>query len=92
MKKIKGDKVVWGIIGGGDVCEKKSAPAMNKIQGSEIKAVMRRNLERAEDYAKRHHISKWYNDVDQLLKDPEINAVYIATPPASHAELTIKAA
>jgi predicted dehydrogenase len=92
MKKISGNKVIWGVIGGGDVCEKKSAPAMNKIHNSAIKAIMRRNPEKAEDYAKRHNIPNWYSSVEHILNDPEINAVYIATPPSSHAELTIKAA
>jgi predicted dehydrogenase len=92
MKKISGDSVVWGIIGVGDVCERKSAPAMNKIPNSRIKSVMRRDAEKAEDYASRHHIPFWYNTVDPIFNDPEINAIYIATPPGFHAEYTIKAA
>ncbi|HEX3008754.1 MAG TPA: Gfo/Idh/MocA family oxidoreductase [Bacteroidales bacterium] len=92
MHKIQENKVVWGVIGAGDVCEKKSAPAMNKIHNSRIKAVMRRNPLKAEDFARRHSIPYWYNDVNDILADKEINAVYIATPPDSHAGLTIKAA
>lgn len=92
MKKIKDNSVVWGVIGAGSVCEKKSAPAMNKIADSSIKAVMRRNLEKAEDYARRHGIPKWYDNADLIFNDPEINAVYIATPPDSHPELTFRAA
>lgn len=92
IKKINGDTVVWGVIGAGDVCEKKSAPAMNKIPNSRIKAVMRRNIAKAEDFARRHKVPLWFDDVDEILNDPEINAVYIATPPDSHAELTIRAA
>ncbi len=92
MKKVSGNKIIWGVIGGGDVCERKSAPAMYKIPNSEIRAIMRRNIEKAEDFAKRHRIPYWYNQVDQILSDPEINAIYIATPPSSHAELTLKAA
>lgn len=90
MKKV--EKVVWGIIGAGDVCEKKSAPAMWKVAHSEVKTVMRRNREKAEDFANRHHIKNWTTDFNDLLNDAEINAIYIATPPDSHAELTIKAA
>lgn len=90
MKKV--EKVVWGIIGAGDVCEKKSAPALWKVEHSEVKTVMRRNAAKAEDFATRHNIKHWTTDADELLKDPEINAIYIATPPDSHAELTIKAA
>jgi predicted dehydrogenase len=90
MDKI--EKVVWGIIGAGDVCERKSAPAMYKTPFSEVKTVMRRNTEKAEDFAKRHGINNWTTDVNDLLYDTEINAIYIATPPDSHAELTLKAA
>lgn len=92
IKKIKSDTVVWGVIGAGDVCEKKSAPAMYKIPNSKIKAVMRRNIVKAEDFARRHNVPHWFDNVDKILSDPAINAVYIATPPDSHAELTIKAA
>ena len=90
MKKL--DKVVWGIIGAGDVCEIKSAPALYKTPFSGVKTVMRRNAEKAEDFAKRHNISNWTTDLNKVLDDKEINAIYIATPPDSHAELTIKAA
>ncbi|MEX0779539.1 MAG: Gfo/Idh/MocA family oxidoreductase [Balneolales bacterium] len=91
-KKIKENQVTWGIIGAGDVCEKKSAPAMKKIPGSNIRAIMRRNLEKAKDYAYRHQIPHWYTDAAQIINDPQINAIYIATPPESHAELAIAAA
>jgi predicted dehydrogenase len=84
--------VNWGIIGCGDVTEVKSGPAFHKVENSRLVAVMRRNGELAKDYAKRHHVPKWYNDADVLIADPEINAVYIATPPSSHKEYTIKAA
>lgn len=90
MQKI--EKVVWGIIGAGDVCERKSAPAMYQIPYSEVKTVMRRNAEKAADFAKRHGIAHWTTKADDLFNDPDINAIYIATPPASHAEITLKAA
>ncbi len=92
MKKIEGDKVRWGIIGVGDVCEVKSAPAMQLIANSELIAVMRRNGNLAEDYARRHHVSKWYADAADVINDPDVNAIYIATPPNAHAEYTIMAA
>ena len=53
---------------------------------------MRRNGEKAKDFAKRHGVPKWYDNADDLLNDSEVNAIYIATPPSSHAEYTIKAA
>lgn len=82
----------WGVIGCGDVCEFKSGPAFSKVPGSELVAVMRRNPDRARDYAERHGVPQWHSDADQLLSDPKIDAIYIATPPSSHAEYTIRAA
>ena len=86
------NEVRWGILGVGDVCEVKSAPAMNIVNGSRLVAVMRRNEEQAEDYAQRHRVPKWYSDADSLIHDPDVNAIYIATPPNAHKELTLKAA
>jgi predicted dehydrogenase len=83
--------VRWGIIGAGDVCEVKSAPAMDKIEHSKLVAVMRRTTAKAKDYAERHNVPKWYDDADALLEDPDINAIYIATPPNVHARLAQKA-
>lgn len=84
--------VNWGIIGVGDVTEIKSGPAFNKVDNSEILMVMRRNLDKAKDYARRHSIDNFTNNADDILNHPEIKAVYIATPPSSHAEYTIRAA
>lgn len=86
------NEVRWGVIGVGDVCEVKSAPAMNKIEGSKLVAVMRRDGEKARDYAHRHGVPKWYDDAAQLISDPEVNAIYIATPPNARIEYTRKAA
>lgn len=82
----------WGIIGCGDVTEKKSGPGFQKADGSELIAVMRRNGELAADYARRHGVPRWYDDADRLIGDPEVDAVYIATPPNSHREYTLRAA
>jgi predicted dehydrogenase len=89
---MKLDKVRWGIIGCGDVTEVKSGPAFQKINNSELVAVMRRTGELAKDYAERHNVPKWYDDADALINDPDVDAVYIATPPGSHMEYTLKAA
>ena len=85
------NKVNWGIIGCGDVTEVKSGPAFNKVMDSSLVAVMRRDAVKAKDYADRHHVPKWYNNADSLINDPEVNAIYIATPPSSHEEYTIAA-
>lgn len=92
MKKIDAPEVRWGILGAGDVCEVKSAPAMKKIENSKLVAVMRRNGDKARAYAERHDVPKWYASADELINDPEVNAVYIATPPHAHAELTKRVA
>jgi predicted dehydrogenase len=91
-KKIAGDEVRWGIIGVGNVCEVKSAPAMQKVTGSRLVAVMRRDGEKARDYASRHGVGKWYTEAESLIGDPEVNAVYIATPPNMHLHYTKMAA
>ena len=82
----------WGIIGCGNVTELKSGPAYQKVEGFELLAVMRRDLEKAKDYAARHGISKFYGDADDLINDPEIDAVYIATPPDTHGYYALKVA
>ncbi|MDR0680339.1 MAG: Gfo/Idh/MocA family oxidoreductase [Dysgonamonadaceae bacterium] len=81
----------WGIIGCGDVCEIKSGPAFYKCKDSALVAVMRRNAEKAKAFAINHHVPKYYSNVDDLINDRDVDAVYIATPPESHAELTIRA-
>ncbi|SDN89054.1 Gfo/Idh/MocA family protein [Alkalicoccus daliensis] len=84
--------VRWGIIGCGNVTEVKSGPALSEVPNSKLVAVMRREKKLAEDYAKRHGVPRWYGTAEELIGDPEVNAVYIATPPAYHKEYTIQAA
>lgn len=86
MKTIK-----WGILGCGDVCEVKSGPAFYKCENSALLAVMRRDARKAADFALRHNVPRFYANADDLINDPEVDVVYVATPPGSHAELTIKA-
>lgn len=86
MKEIR-----WGFVGCGEVTEYKSGPAFNQVEGSSIVAVMSRNADRARSYAERHGVPKWYTDAQALIDDPDVNAVYIATPPSSHATYAIMA-
>lgn len=88
---IKLDKVNWGFIGCGEVTEKKSGPAFNMIEGSRVVAVMSRDEEKAKSYAIRHQIPRWYTDAQELIGDEDVNAIYIATPPSSHATFAIMA-
>ena len=70
MKTIR-----WGIIGCGDVTEIKSGPGFQKARGSELVAVMRRNGNLAEDYARRHRVPKWYDKADALIHDDAVDVV-----------------
>ena len=91
MRTTKFHTVRWGIIGVGNVTEVKSGPAFYKTEHSNLVAVMRRNAGKAADYAKRHNVSKWFSNASELINDTEVNAVYIATPPGSHANYAIEA-
>ena len=86
MKIIK-----WGFIGCGEVTEKKSGPAFSEVDGSSVVAVMSRDERKARSYAERHGVPRWYTDAQELIDDDEVNAVYIATPPSSHATFAIMA-
>ncbi len=86
MKLLK-----WGFIGCGEVAEKKSGPAFNEVEGSEVVAVMSRTEQRARAYAIKHGVPRWYTDAQELIDDADVNAIYIATPPSSHATFAIMA-
>jgi predicted dehydrogenase len=90
---MNNEKIIrWGIIGCGNVTEVKSGPAFRLIEHSDLVAVMRRNGALAEDYARRHKVKKWFTNAEALVKDEEVDAIYIATPPGSHLEYTRLAA
>jgi predicted dehydrogenase len=78
--------VRWGIIGCGNVCERKSGPGFQKAAGSRLVAVMRRDRALAEDFARRHGVPRFYDDARALVADPEVDAVYVASPPGVHLE------
>lgn len=83
--------IQWGFIGCGEATEKKSGPAFDQVEGSRVVAVMSRDAAKAKSYAQRHGVGKWYTDAQELVDDPQVNAVYIATPPSSHATFAIMA-
>lgn len=84
-------EISWGFIGCGEVTEKKSGPAFNLVEGSHVEAVMSRSADKARSYAERHGVRKWYTDAQELIDDDRVNAIYIATPPSSHATFAIMA-
>ncbi|WP_341368673.1 Gfo/Idh/MocA family oxidoreductase [Yoonia sp. BS5-3] len=91
MQNTDAHTVRWGILGCGDVTEVKSGPALQKTARSQLVAVMRRDAQKAADYARRHNVARATDDADALINDPDINAIYIATPPSSHAGYAIRA-
>ena len=82
----------WGIVGCGDVTEVKSGPGLQNARHSQLVAVMHRTGELAKDYAHRHGVPRWYDTADALIHDPEVDAVYIATPPDWHKTYTLLSA
>ena len=86
------EKIIkWGFIGCGDVTKHKSGPAFQKAEGSKVVAVLSLDGKKAKAYAQERGISRWYDDAQELIDDPEVNAVYIATPPSSHATYAVMA-
>ena len=86
------EQVNWGIIGCGNVTEVKSGPGFQKARNSNLVAVMRRNGDLARDYAQRHGVPAWYDDADALINDPNVTAIYVATPPSAHKPYVLRAA
>lgn len=84
-------QIRWGIIGCGAVTEVKSGPALQTTAHSSLRAVMRRDGDKARDYAQRHGVPEWYDDAQRLVDDPDVNAVYVATPPSTHMHYAVMA-
>ena len=81
----------WGLIGCGDISEKRVAPALRAAAGSQLVAVARARAELAAAFAARHGAGRSFADWRELVRDPEIDAVYVATPVRHHAEQAIAA-
>jgi predicted dehydrogenase len=84
--------VRWGIVGAGDIAHRVMAPAMHLAPNHELVAVCRRDRAAAQDFAAAHGARRAYDTVEALLRDVEIDAVYIATPVARHCPDTLAAA
>jgi predicted dehydrogenase len=91
-QEVQMEEVLWGMIGCGDVTERKSGPGFQQVAHSRLVAVASRSAENAQAYASRHNVPRWYQNGSELIADPQVNAIYIATPPDSHAEYTLLAA
>ncbi|WFB37245.1 Gfo/Idh/MocA family oxidoreductase [Kiritimatiellota bacterium B12222] len=86
------EAIRWGIIGCGDVTEKKSGPAYRQTEGFRLDAVMRRDRGKAEDYARRHGVPFATDRAEDLLENEALDAIYIATPPDSHMDYALRVA
>jgi predicted dehydrogenase len=86
------NRICWGVIGCGAVTEVKSLPAFQKVDGFEVLSVMRRDFEKAEDFATRHGVAKVHQSAKELIEDYMIDAIYIATPPDSHRYYALEVA
>lgn len=84
------DKIKWGIIGLGNIAHKFANDLM-LVEAAELSAVASRDAEKSKEFAEKYQCKKAYSTYDAIIKDPEIDILYIATPHSSHAELTIQA-
>jgi predicted dehydrogenase len=88
---MKTEVVRWGILSTANIATK-VGDAIHLADGAELVAIASRTQNRAEDWAYEHNVPRTYGNYEGLLNDPEVDAIYIPTPPSMHAEWTIKAA
>ncbi|WDL95654.1 Gfo/Idh/MocA family protein [Alicyclobacillus sp. ALC3] len=82
----------WGIIGTARIAAEQVVPALNRARNTKLQAVASRSLDRAKTFARNHGIPSYYGSYDELLQDPEVDAVYISLPNHLHAQWSIRAA
>jgi predicted dehydrogenase len=80
----------WGVIGCGDVVDRKAGVALRTIPGSSIVTVMRRSADEARRFAERHGVAHWTTNADEVIEHPAVNAIYVATPPEHHLEYALR--
>ena len=86
MKKIK-----WGVLGTAFICERSTLPGMLQADNCEMYAIAGRSMDKAESFRDKYGFEKAYGSYEELLEDPEVEAVYIPLPNTLHYEWTIKA-
>jgi predicted dehydrogenase len=84
--------VGWGLVGCGDIAAKRVAAALAQADGSTLVTVARARAALAAEFAERHGARRWQADWRDVLEDPEVDAVYLATPAHLHAEQATAAA
>lgn len=87
-----GKKVRWGVLGTADIAKKCTIPAMQKAKNCILYGIAGRNAEKADRFKHMYQFEKAYYSYDEMLDDPEIQAVYIALPNSMHKEWVLKAA
>ena len=82
----------WGVLGAGNVAQRRAIPAINKANGAELHALLSRDAARAKQIATEHGARTYYTTVDDLLSDEALDAIYVSTPVYLHCEQVIQAA
>jgi len=85
-------KVRWGVIGAGGIADRRTIPGLMLARNAELAAVMEVDMELAEKIRAKYNAKRAYDNIDKLLADKDIDAVYIATPVMYHKEQAFKAA
>jgi len=86
MKTIK-----WGVLGTAYIFERDTAEGMRQAENCELYAIAGRSMEKAQAFKEKYGFQKAYGSYDELLADPEVEAVYVPMPNTLHKEWTIKA-
>ena len=85
------DKVRWGILGTADIARGATIPGMQQANNCELCAVAGRRLEKAQAFRDEFGFRKAYGSYEELLADPEVEAVYIPLPNDLHCEWSVRA-
>lgn len=82
----------WGVLGAGSVAQRRAMPAIQKATGAELHALFSRDIDRANKLASEHNATTAYSNVEDLLNDSELDAIYVSTPVNLHCQQVIAAA
>jgi predicted dehydrogenase len=88
---LKSPGLNWGILSTARIAEKAVIPAIRMVKNNQVVAVASRELTRATAFATKMEIPKAYGSYEELLHDPDVQAVYIPLPNSDHKEWTLKA-
>ena len=89
---IQKNKVRWGVLGYARIARESLIPAIQRSSNSEFHAIASREESKLAECRARFNVPKTYRSYDELLRDPEVDAVYVPLPNSLHREWTIKAA